>query len=147
MSTETTLKTTSTLVKYNNENMGTWKNVSKKGKEFYSLQIPAKANHKNISISFILDTKFVYTDAVLNKKTTTLGNQNIYIINEWDYTLNIYNKTTKIADEKIIKGNELVKFLEKNIKGLTAKLTSGPEQTGNAPNKDDSIEADYGLEA
>ncbi len=147
MSTEITKKSTSTLVKYNNENMGTWLNVSKKGTEFYSLQIPAKPNHKNISISFILPKQFVYTDAVLNKKTTTLGNQNIYIINDWDYTLNIYNKTTKIADEKIIKGNELVKFLEKNIKGLTAKLTSGPEQTGKEPNKDETIEADYGLEA
>ncbi len=107
-------KLTSVLVKYNNENMGTWKKHSEKsGKDFYSINVPAKQASNRIS--FILQPKFVYTDEKKNKETGTIGNQNIYIMKEWEYNLNVYNVDSKVGTNKKITGVQVLDLIKANV--------------------------------
>ncbi len=126
---------TSTLLKYNNKDMGTWlKKSVKSGKNFYSIVV--KTDDENLNVSFILAPKFVYRDEKMNLETGSLGNQNIYIINEWDYTVSVYDKTKKEATEKKVSGTKLIEIIKKNIREVNIVLTDSKSNTTSTPQLD-----------
>ncbi len=128
---------TSVLIKYNNKEMGTWlKHSNKTGNDFYSLTL---LSNEIKNISFVLATKFVFRDEKLNSKNNELGNQNIYIMNEWKYSVNVYDKETKQAQEKIVDGTTLVELIKKHVKGALTFKTKAKN------NNDIDVEASLGI--
>ncbi len=111
--------TKSYKIQFNTNNMQCWENKSSKGKIFYSIVLPEQIAKDrfpdvNVKLNFTSSPKFLYT----NVKDGEESDRIFYLIEGFDYKINIWDVDKKEATEDIIKGNSLLQMLKDYVQKI-----------------------------